>query len=78
MDEASKTSVTQDITVTANGLVYTLPIGSTVATLLTSLNVTAKYVVVQMDGDIIPRPAYASTVLQPDCRLEIVTMVGGG
>ena len=78
MDEARKTSVTQDIMVTAHGLAYIFPIGSTIATLLTSLNVTAKYVVVQMDGDIIPRPDYASTVLRPDCKLEVVTMVGGG
>ncbi len=76
MDEAQK--ISQDIAVTANGTAYTFPIGSTIATLLTSLNVTAKYVVVQMNGDIISRSDYASTVLQPDCKLEVVTMVGGG
>jgi thiamine biosynthesis protein ThiS len=78
MDETHKTSVTKDITVTANGQTYAFPIGSTVATLLTSLEVKAEYVVVQMDGDIIPRSDYASTILQPGCKLEVVTMVGGG
>ncbi len=78
MNETHKTSVTQNIMVTANGQSYTFPIGSTVAMLLISLEVTAKYVVVQMNGDIIPRSDYASTVLQPNCKLEVVTMVGGG
>jgi thiamine biosynthesis protein ThiS len=69
---------TLDIPVTANGQRYTFSTGSTVATLLDSLNVTAKYVVVQMNDNIIPRSEYASTILQPDCKLEVVTMVGGG
>ncbi len=78
MDNAQKTSAAQEISITANGQVYTIPTDSTIATLLSSFNVSAKYVVVQMNGDIIPRSSYTSTILQADCKLEIVTMVGGG
>ncbi len=78
MHETNDVLNTQDIAITANGQRYTLPVGSTIAALLSSLNVTAKYVVVQMDGAIIPRSDYADTALQADCKLEVVTMVGGG
>ncbi len=70
--------LTEQICITANGQPHVLPLGSTVATLLDSLNITAKYVVVQLNGIIIPRPDYAATALQSNCKLEIITMVGGG
>jgi sulfur carrier protein len=78
MHETNEVLSAQDISITANGQCYMLPVGSTIAALLNSLNVTAKYVVVQMDGAIIPRSDYAATILQADCKLEVVTMVGGG
>lgn len=78
MSEADEALTMQDITITANGHSYVVPVGSTIATLLNSLNVTAKYVVVQLDGVIIPRSDFDATVLQADCKLEIIAMVGGG
>ena len=78
MHESNEVLSAQDISITANGQQYMLPMGSTIAVLLSSLNVTAKYVVVQMDGVIIPRSDYAETALQAGCKLEVVTMVGGG
>jgi thiamine biosynthesis protein ThiS len=41
-------------------------------------NVTAARVVVQLNGEIIPRDEYAQANLFQGSRLEIVTLVGGG
>ncbi len=78
MDEADEVLTMQHITITANGHTYTVPVGSTIATLLNLLKVTAKYVVVQLDGVIVPRSDFDATVLPADCKLEIIAMVGGG
>lgn len=66
------------ISIIANGQPRVLPVGSTVAALLDSLNITATYVVVQLNDVIIPRLDYAVTTLQSGYKLEIITMVGGG
>jgi thiamine biosynthesis protein ThiS len=78
MYETNEVDIAQDIAITANGQLYTLSVGSTIATLLSLLNVNAKHVVVQLDGVIIQRSDYAATILLADCKLEIVTIVGGG
>lgn len=78
MHETDKSVTAPIITIIANGRPHVLPMGSTVTTLLNSFNITATYVVIQLDGVIIPRSDYASTVLQSDCKLEVITMVGGG
>ncbi|GAC1366347.1 MAG: hypothetical protein NVS2B12_21720 [Ktedonobacteraceae bacterium] len=78
MHEINETSTLQNITISANGQPRVLPAGSTIASLLASLDIQANRVVVQLDGVIIPRPDYPATTLQPGCKLEIITMVGGG
>ena len=66
------------IAVVANGKTYMQPVGSTVADLINFFQINAQRVVVQLDGTIISREAFTQTVLQDGCRLEIVTLVGGG
>ena len=52
--------------------------GTTVAQLLSTLDTAGKRVAVERNGEIVPRSAHGSTVLQAGDRLEIVVAVGGG
>ena len=49
-----------------------------VADFLTARGHDATAVVVERNGDIVPRDAFAVTTLMPGDRLEIVQFVGGG
>ena len=69
---------TQTINISANGQPRTIQAGSTVADLLRELKIAPTYVVVQLDGVIVPRPDFAQTVLSEHCKVEIITLVGGG
>ncbi len=50
----------------------------TLAGLLESLGVDPRRVAVERNLEIVPKAAYASTVLQQGDRVEIVQFVGGG
>ncbi len=52
--------------------------GETIQDLLMELDCDAATVVVEMDGTIVARDAFAATVLNVGNRLEIVRFVGGG
>ncbi len=52
--------------------------GVTLQGLLNELGCDAATVVVEMDGAIVARDAFAATVLNAGNRLEIVRFVGGG
>jgi sulfur carrier protein len=61
-----------------NGETASVPEGSTVAAFLDSLGLPQKGVAVERNREIVPKSAYAGTVLQPGDRIEIVQFVGGG
>jgi thiamine biosynthesis protein ThiS len=52
--------------------------GATVADLLRDLNLPAGRVAVERNLEILPRPQWSSTAIQPGDRYEIVHFVGGG
>ena len=66
------------LTIIVNGQERAIPASSTIADFLHSCNVPAARVVVQLNGEIIPRDEYARTSLHAESRMEIVTLVGGG
>lgn len=70
--------VQRTITIIANGQPRPLKDGSSIADLLRTLTISPARVVAQMNGEIIPREAFATTVLHEGDRLELVTLVGGG
>lgn len=74
MSESTK----QSLTIIANGQTRTVRAGSSVGDLLADLSIAPTRVVVQMDGEIVPRETFARTLLHAGSRLEIITMVGGG
>ena len=53
-------------------------VGMTVAEYLASTQYDAKRIVVEVNGDIVPKAKYSETVLQDGDRVEIVSFVGGG
>ena len=51
---------------------------TTVAALLDSLNISAQQVAVAVNGEVLPRDAWARTEIRDGDAVEIVRAVGGG
>jgi thiamine biosynthesis protein ThiS len=68
----------ETITILANGQHRVSKAGSTVADLLQELNIKPTYVVVQLDGEIVPRTDFAQVALREGSKVEIITLAGGG
>ncbi len=64
--------------ITVNGERREAPKGATVADLLRDLNVPTGRVAVERNLEILPRPQWPNTVIEPGDRYEIVHFVGGG
>jgi len=63
-----------------NGRPQELAPGSTVAEVLARLELApdARGVAVAVDGEVVPRPRWASFVLAPGARVEVLTAMQGG
>lgn len=64
--------------VVANGQQVELPPGSGLLDLFSALGVGSKWVVAEVNGEAIDRPAMASVVLRDGDRVELVRAVAGG
>jgi sulfur carrier protein len=64
--------------IVVNGEPVQCPAGTTVATLLATMDTAGKRVAVERNGEIVPRSQHATTPLAAGDRLEIVIAVGGG
>jgi thiamine biosynthesis protein ThiS len=69
---------TATIEVVINGKTHALEDGATIHDFLASKGMTDAMAIVERNGAIVPRAAYATTELQAGDRLEIVHAVGGG
>lgn len=61
-----------------NGEPYELLAGQTVADLLARLELTGRRLAVELNRDIVPRSAHASTALSEGDQVEVVHAIGGG
>lgn len=61
-----------------NGTPHNVPTDTSVAQLLTLLNVSAGPIAVEVNGEIVPRSTFDSHQLQEHDRIEIVQAIGGG
>ena len=52
--------------------------GKTIAEYLATTNYDIKRIATELNGDIVPKAAYADTVLADGDSIEIVSFVGGG
>lgn len=66
------------VQVSVNGQPRQIAQGSTVGELLESLQLTDRYVAVEVNLQLVPRQEHAAHRLAEGDRLEIVTLVGGG
>lgn len=61
-----------------NGESRDIPEDSTAQDLIELLELTGKRLAMELNREIIPRSAYASTTLKPGDEIEIVHAIGGG
>jgi sulfur carrier protein len=66
------------VRVTANGKPVDLEDGATVDELLHALSLGGRWVIVERNGEPVPRASFASTALRDGDRLELVQAVAGG
>lgn len=64
--------------VTINGEGREIPEGMTVAALLEHLQMPRDRVAIEKNLEILPRPRWSETQVQPNDKFEIVHFVGGG
>jgi sulfur carrier protein len=64
--------------VTANGKPVELPDAASVATLISTLGLTGRVVVVERNGEPVDRRSVATTMLADGDRCEVVRAVAGG
>lgn len=74
----SRTKTARTIEVVANGELRTIPDGLTMAEFLVELKLDPEVVVVERNGEIVPRSSFGELRLRAGDRLEIVHFVGGG
>jgi sulfur carrier protein len=72
------TAVAAEITVRVNGDERAIPPGLSVAGLLAHLGLEPRMIVVEQNGDILRREAYADAAVREGDQLELVHFVGGG
>lgn len=68
----------KSLQVHANGKPVEVPADATVVTLLQQLGFDGRGVAVERNRAVVPRAAWATTMLAEGDRLEIVGFVGGG
>ena len=66
------------MTIELNGENHEVPAGATVHDLIEALELAGQRVAVLLDGDVVRRSDFAQARLEPDSKVEVVHMVGGG
>jgi sulfur carrier protein len=66
------------IAYTLNGESRQLETPKAITQLLEDLGYAGKRVAVEKNGEIVPKSLHATTLVEPDSRIEIVVAVGGG
>ncbi len=74
----ANTTPLNSIELQVNGEVKTCTPGTTLPEFLVQIGLNPKLIAVEYNGEILTRSLWASTILQPNDRLEVVTIVGGG
>ena len=70
--------VTVSMQIILNGEAKTVTLGLSVGGLLETLGIESRKVAVERNLEIVPKSAFAATVLTEGDRLEIVHFIGGG
>lgn len=79
MEQCMESASTERIvTLTINGKEVALAPGTTISAYLATKGLTERMVVVELNGTVLPRSSFASTILNAGDRVEMVHAVGGG
>jgi thiamine biosynthesis protein ThiS len=70
--------LTEKLSITVNGEAREAAAGATVSQLLDSLGIHGGRVAIERNLQILPRAAWAETIVAANDRYEIVQFVGGG
>jgi sulfur carrier protein len=65
-------------TIVVNGVAREWAAGLSLADVVASLVDEAKGIAVAVDREVVPRSEWATTLLEPDARVEVVTAAAGG
>jgi thiamine biosynthesis protein ThiS len=68
----------ETISITVNGEPLEIALNSTIADLISHLEISRRGIAVERNHEIEPADRFTACVLQPGDVLEIVTLVGGG
>jgi len=71
-------NVSEDLTIKTNGEDRLIKDGSSLLDLLKSLDLDPRFVVVELNRNIVRRPALEDTLLSDGDEVELVHFVGGG
>lgn len=74
----TRTEAADGFAIVVNGEARVAPSDSTVVGFLRAHGLEPDLVVVERNGEIVPRARFEGTALEPGDRLEIVHFVGGG
>jgi sulfur carrier protein len=66
------------VNILVNGAPREVPAGTTIAQLLSQLDLPSRSVAVEVNLQLVPRTRHAEHRLREADRLEVVTLVGGG
>lgn len=66
------------IKITLSGEVKEIPAGTSILTLTETLGLKKERIASELNGEIVPKASYESTILSDGDSLEIVNFVGGG
>lgn len=75
---AMENAETKTIEVVVNGQPQRVPEGASVSTLLRLLEIDPSRVAVELNREIVRKPAWESTAIEEGAKIEIVWFVGGG
>ncbi len=68
----------QVVNIQVNGALREVPAGTTIAELLSELDMAVRGVAVEVNLELVPRSQHAQFELHENDQLEVVTLVGGG
>ena len=66
------------MTITLNGTPHEVADGTTVEQLVTVLSLPERGVALAMNSEVVPRSVWASTLVLPNSRVEVITPAQGG
>ena len=78
MSAPSLTAAPGAVSITVNGEARALPAPVPLSAFLAEAGLDLRKVAVERNEEIVPRSAYATTLLGPGDQLEIVHFIGGG